>query len=69
MFLYYKNKTRADIFQKKDIREHFVEIIKMKNPTKIQLKRIQLISQTPSHAEITKVLSARQPESRAIGCW
>ena len=32
----------------------------------IQLNRINIISQTPSHVEITKMLSTNQPESRII---
>ena len=32
----------------------------------IQLNQIQLTSQTPSHVEITKMLSTIQPESRII---
>ena len=32
----------------------------------IHLHRIQLTSQTPSHVEITQVLSTSQPESRII---
>ena len=34
----------------------------------IQLNRIQVTSQTPSHVEITKMLSTNQPESRIIDC-
>ena len=34
----------------------------------IQLNQIQLPSQTPSHVEITKMLSTIQPESRIIEC-
>ena len=40
----------------------------MKNTTMIQLNRIQLTSQTPSHVEISKMLSTSQPESRTIDC-
>ena len=32
----------------------------------IHLHRIQLTSQTPSHVEITQVISTSQPESRII---
>ena len=34
----------------------------------IQLNSIQLTSQTPSHVEITKILSTSQPESIIIDC-
>ena len=34
----------------------------------IQLKRIQLTSQTPNHVEMTKILSTSQRESRIIDC-
>ena len=34
----------------------------------IQLSRIQLTSQTPSHVENTKMLSTSQPESTFIHC-
>ena len=34
----------------------------------IRLNRIQLISQTPNHGEITKILSTNQHESRIIDC-
>ena len=34
----------------------------------IQLNRIPVTSQTPSHVEITKMLSTNQPESRIIDC-
>ena len=34
----------------------------------IQLNQIQLTSQTPNHAEITKILSTSQRESRIIDC-
>ena len=40
--------------------------VKKKNPAMIQLNLIQLTSQTPSHVEITKMLSTSQPESRII---
>ena len=33
----------------------------------IQMDQIQLTSQTPSHVEITKMLSTNQPEIRVIG--
>ena len=35
----------------------------------IQLNRIQLASQTPSHIEITKMISTSQPKSRIINSW
>ena len=38
MFLYFKNKVREDIFEEKGISTNFVKI---KNPTMIQLNRIQ----------------------------
>ena len=34
----------------------------------IQLNRIQLTSQTPTHVQITKILSTSQRESRIIDC-
>ena len=34
----------------------------------IQLNRIQLTSQKTNHAEITKILSTIQPESKIIDC-
>ena len=42
--------------------------VKKKNSQMIQLNQIQLTSQTPSHAEITRMLSTIQPESRIIEC-
>ena len=65
MFFYYKNMGRGDIFDEKVISEKFVKI---KNPTMIQLNRIQLTSQTPSHVEITKMLSTDNRESKIIDC-
>ena len=41
MFLHYENKITGDIFEEKGIREQFLRI---KNPTMIQLSRIQLSS-------------------------
>ena len=35
----------------------------------IQLNQMQLISQTPSQVEITKMLSTSQCESRIIDCY
>ena len=66
MFLYYKNKTRGDIFEEKGISVQF--FFKIKNPTMTQLNRIQLTSQTPNHVEITKILRTSQCESRIINC-
>ena len=43
-------------------------MLKKKNSQMIQLNQIQLTSQTPSHAEITRMLSTIQPESRIIEC-
>ena len=40
--------------------------LKIKNPSMIQLNRIQLSSQTPDHVEITKILSTSQRASRII---
>ena len=57
MFLYYKNNAWGDIFEQKGIRNQFVKI---KNSTMIQLNRIQLISQTPNHVEMTKISSTGQ---------
>ena len=48
------NNARGDFFEEKAEASNFVKI---KNPTMIQLKRIQLTSQTPYHAEMTKILS------------
>ena len=42
--------------------------VKIKNAKIIQLNRIQLISQTTNHVEITKILSTSQSESRIIDC-
>ena len=53
MFLYYKSNARGDIFEEKSIRN----FVKIKNSEMIQLNRIQLTSQTPSHVKITKMVS------------
>ena len=45
--------------------EDFVEI---KNPTMIQLNRIQLTIETTNHVEFTKILSTSQRESSIIDC-
>ena len=56
IFLYYKNKATGDIFEEKG--KNFLYI---KNPTMIQLNRIQISSQTPNHVEIIKILKADSP--------
>ena len=43
-------------------------LFKIKNPTMIQLNRIQLASQTTNHVEITKFWSTCLSESRIIDC-
>ena len=65
MFVYYKIKAKRDIFEEKIYPSNFVN---MKNPTMIQLNRIQLTSRTPNHVEMTKILSMSQRESRIIDC-
>ena len=44
------------------------KFVKIKNPTIIQLNRIQLTSQTTNHVEITKIVSIGQRESKIIHC-
>ena len=49
MFLYYKNKASGDIFEEKSISVPFCED---KEPTMIQLNRIQLTSQAPASVKV-----------------
>ena len=66
-------KLRCFWLQKEGLREIFSRkkvlarnFVKRKNPQMMHLNQIQLTSQTPSHVEITQVLSTSQPESRII---
>ena len=54
----------GDISLRKKVRAS--KVSKIKNPTMIQLNRIQLTSQIPNHTEMTKILSTSQLESRII---
>ena len=54
----------GEIFSRKKVRN----FVKIKNPEMIQLSRMQLTSQSPSHLEITKMLSISQAESRIVEC-
>ena len=66
MFLHYKNKARGDIFKKKGAKSKQIKV-KVNNPIMIQLNRIRVPNQTPSHNEFTKLLHISQPKIRIIG--
>ena len=55
-----------EISSRKNVSES--NFLKIKNPTMIQLNRIQLSSQTTNHVEITKTLSTSQRENGIIEC-
>ena len=66
MFLHYKSKARRDIFKKKGAKSKQIKV-KVNNPIMIQLNRIQVPTETPSHNEFTKLLNASQTEIRITG--
>ena len=66
VFLYYKNKTRGDIFEENVIGKQLCENKKSKNdPT--ESNTINQSSKT-NDIEITKILSTSQHKSKTIDC-